>query len=155
VYTLDFFSTIYFWYLFFMIGYWFVFYKMQERVFLFVPTHETYWTNFEQYDWLFAWAAGSKLVTVLFKVYFDQTSFDVYLIDWERPKPQQNEIPVMENQKQVARRSVDKLDVNAWRSLFLINELNELQNYRIISSNVTLFLYGLFMEGIGLRYWTN
>ena len=34
MYTLDFFSTIYFWYLFFMIGYWFVFYKMQERVFL-------------------------------------------------------------------------------------------------------------------------
>ena len=71
VYVLDFFSTLYFWYLFFMIGYWFVFYKLQERVFLFVPTNETYWTNFEQYDWLFAWVAGSKLVSILFKVYFD------------------------------------------------------------------------------------
>lgn len=109
-----------------MIGYWFVFFKMQERVFLFVPTHETYWTNFEQYDWLFAWVAGSKLVTVLFKVYFDQTSFDVYLIDWERPKPVTSEVIVAGGSKQKERRSRDKLDVNAWRSLFLVNELNEL-----------------------------
>ncbi len=138
-----------------MIGYWFVFFKMQERVFLFVPTHETYWTNFEQYDWLFAWTAGSKLVTVLFKVYFDQTSFDVYLIDWERPKPVTSEVIVAGGSKQKERRSRDKLDVNAWRSLFLVNELNELQNYKIISSNVTLFVYGLLMEGVGLRYWTD
>ena len=51
--------------------------------------------------------------------------------------------------------SASKMDVNAWRSLFLVNELNELQGYRIINSNITLFLYGLFMEGFGLRYWTN
>ena len=44
---LDFFSTIYFWYLFFMIGYWFVFFKLQERVYCFLPTHKTYWENFE------------------------------------------------------------------------------------------------------------
>ena len=44
---LDFFSTLYFWYLFFMIGYWFVFFKLQERVFCFIPTHKTYWENFE------------------------------------------------------------------------------------------------------------
>ena len=46
VFLLDFFSTIYFWYLFFMIGYWFVFYKLQERVYCFVPTQKEYWTNF-------------------------------------------------------------------------------------------------------------
>lgn len=44
---IDFFSTIYFWYLFFMIGYWFVFFKLQERVYTFMPTHETYYDNFE------------------------------------------------------------------------------------------------------------
>ncbi len=88
---------------------------------------------------------GSKFVTVLFKVYFDQTSFDVYLIDWERPKPVSSEVPVVGGLKQKERRSRDKLDVNAWRSLFLVNELNELQNYKIISSNMTLFVYGLLM----------
>jgi len=105
VFILDFFSTFYFWYLFFMIGYWWVFFKLQERVYTFVPTHETYWTNFEQYDWLFAWVTGSKLVYVIFKVFFDQGSFDVYLIDWERPRPQSNEVPVIQNRKMVARRN--------------------------------------------------
>jgi len=47
------------------------------------------------------------------------------------------------------------MDVNAWRSLFLINELNELGSYRLISSNLTFFIYALVMEGLGVRYWTN
>ena len=98
-----------------MIGYWFVFFKLQERVYCFLPTHKTYWENFEQYDWLFGWVTGSKLCYVMYKIYFDQCSFDVYLIDWERPKPQTNEIPIFENDKQVSRRREDKLDVNAWR----------------------------------------
>jgi meckelin len=55
----------------------------------------------------------------------------------------------------VQRRIEDKLDVNAWRSLFLVNELNEIQSYKIINTNLTLFLYGLVMEGFGIRYWTN
>ena len=71
VFILDFFSTIYFWYLFFMIGYWWVFFKLQERVYTFVPTHATYWENFEQYDWLFGWVTGSKIAFVMFKVFFD------------------------------------------------------------------------------------
>lgn len=96
---LDFFSTMYFWYIFFMTGYWFVFFKLQERVYCFMPTHKTYWENFEQYDWLFGWVTGAKLVFVIFKVYFDQSSFDVYLIDWERPKPQQNQVPIFEGDK--------------------------------------------------------
>lgn len=45
--------------------------------------------------------------------------------------------------------------MNAWRSLFLVNELNELQNYKIINTNLSLFLYALFMQGFGLRYWAN
>lgn len=53
-----------------------------------MPTHETYYDNFEQYDWLFGWVMGMKLVYMILKVYFDQSNFDVYLIDWERPKPQ-------------------------------------------------------------------
>jgi len=63
-------------------------------------------------------------------------------------------LPVSEGQDQ-KQRALSKVDVNAWRSLFLVNELNELGSYRIISSNITLFLYALFMEGLGLRYWTN
>ena len=28
-----------------------------------------------------------------------------------------------------------------------------MQTYRLISSEVTLLMYGLFMEGFGLKYW--
>ena len=66
VFTLDFFSTIYFWYIFFMIGYWWVFFKLQERVYTFVPTPATYWENLVAYDWLFGWVTGSKLLYVFF-----------------------------------------------------------------------------------------
>ena len=55
----------------------------------------------------------------------------------------------------IGRGARSKMDVNAWRSLFLINELNEIGRYRLISSNFTLFIYALLMEGIGMRYWTN
>lgn len=37
----------------------------------------------------------------------------------------------------------------------MINELNELQTYRIISCEVTLIIYALIMEGIGLTNWVN
>ena len=45
-------------------------------------------------------------------------------------------------------------DVNGWRAIFLVNELAELQTYRLIRTDFTLFVYILLMEGVGLRYWT-
>lgn len=48
-----------------------------------------------------------------------------------------------------------KFDVNAWRSLFLLNELNELQCVKLISTNFTLLAYATLMEGFGLKYWTS
>lgn len=45
--------------------------------------------------------------------------------------------------------------MNAWRSLFLLNELNELQCTKIISTNFTLIAYAVLMEGFGFRYWTS
>lgn len=47
------------------------------------------------------------------------------------------------------------MDNNAWRQLFLMNELNELQTYRIISCELTLLVYALIMEGIGVTNWVN
>ena len=36
-----------------------------------------------------------------------------------------------------------------------MNELNELQTFRIISCELTLIIYALIMEGIGLTNWVN
>jgi len=88
---------------------------------------------------------------------------DVFLIDWERPKTQQH---TFINKKKKTFDSANPvgdeldssdfkqtMDVNAWRSLFLVNELNELQGYRLISMEFTLFAYAILMEGFGLKYW--
>jgi len=39
--------------------------------------------------------------------------------------------------------------VNAWRRLFLLNELSELQSYKLISTELNLILFALIMEGFG------
>jgi Meckelin (Transmembrane protein 67) len=37
----------------------------------------------------------------------------------------------------------------------LVNELNELQTYKIISIEFTLLTYAFFMDGIGFRYFSS
>ena len=74
---------------------------------------------------------------------------DIFLIDWERPKFQEQRFQAQDEEK-----NRSKYDVNAWRSLFLINELNELQTYKLITQEFTLILFALIMEGFGLKYWT-
>ena len=43
-------------------------------------------------------------------------------------------------------------EFNAWRHLFLVNELNELQTAKLISTESNFLIYGLLMEGFGLKY---
>lgn len=39
---LDLFSYLFFWYIFAMTGYWFVFFKLQERVYCFLPAPDSW-----------------------------------------------------------------------------------------------------------------
>lgn len=86
--ALDIFSTLFFWYLFAATGYWFVFFKLQERVYCFLPPidYNSFKVNYEPYDILFGLVCSSKLVFVTFKILFEQSAYDIFLIDWERPK---------------------------------------------------------------------
>lgn len=86
---------------------------------------------------MFAIVVSFKLVTIFYKIIFEQTSFDIFLVDWEKPKP---------------RKGTQEVGVNAWRALFLLNELNELQCEKLISIEFTLLAYAFFMEGIGWRW---
>mgnify|MGYP001005826267 CR=1 FL=1 len=148
--TLDLFSTIYFWYLFAMTGYWFVFFKLQERVYCFMPGLDTHTLNYKPFDFLFGAVAICKLLYVFFKIIFEQCSYDIYLIDWETPRANKAQVPSMDGKSESEKTTTD---VNAWRSLFLLNELNELQTYRIISGELTLIIYAVLMEGFGFKHW--
>jgi hypothetical protein len=81
---------------------------------------------------------GAKILSIIYKIAFEQSNFDVFLIDWERPK--------------LAYSNGSRVGANAWRSLFLANELNELQVNKLISIEFTLILYVFIMEGFG---WKN
>lgn len=95
---------------------------------------------------------SSKLVYVIFKIFFEQTTYDIFLIDWERPKFR--EIKTGDSEKG-GQESWTEFSVNAWRQLFLLNELNELQSYKLINTDATLILYAVLMEGFGMTYWTS
>ena len=153
--ALDIFSTLMFWYLFAATGYWFVFFKLQERVYCFLPDLDSFKVNYEPYDILFGLVCSSKLVFVTFKIMFEQSSFDIFLIDWERPKFQEHTLSEDRDEQTGVGLSRSKFDVNAWRSLFLLNELNELQSTKLISTNFTLIAYAVLMEGFGFKYWTS
>ena len=154
--ALDLVSKALFCYLLGLTGYIFIFFKMQERVHTFLPGGEEQRELEVQFEWCFWFMVGAKLAYMLAKIYFEQCSFDIVLIDWERPKVHQHTFMRQEGGQNAPMNPLmepeSKVDVNAWRSLFLLNEFNEMQTYRLISSELTLILYGLFMEGFGWKY---
>jgi len=44
--TIDMYSTIAFWFIFAATGYWFIFFKLQERVYCFLPELNSYKQNY-------------------------------------------------------------------------------------------------------------
>ena len=106
-----------------------------------LPAINTYDVNYKPYDFVFGSVLGAKLLTMIYKICIEQSSFDIFLIDWERPKLRYEHM------------GQEKLGVNAWRGLFLMNELNELQLYKMISIEFTLIIYALVMEGVGVKYF--
>jgi meckelin len=80
------FGSLIFWFLVILTGYWFIFFKLQERVFLLLPEVDHYSPIYYSFDVVFGLVCTTKLLSVLYKIYFDQCSFDIFLIDWEKPK---------------------------------------------------------------------
>jgi meckelin len=130
--VLDVFSQLSFWFLVIMSGYWFIFFKLEENVYVLLPSLTNYTTNnYIAFNVIFGILFGFKFLLMIYKIIFEQCSFDIFLIDWEKPK---------EN------------GINAWRQLLLLNEFNELQTEQLISMEFTLICYAFFMEGVGWRY---
>lgn len=84
--ALDLFSTFFFWYLFGMCGYIFVFYKLQERVFCMLPPIDSYLENYSQYEGMLIAVTVCKFLSMFYKIVFEQSALDIFLIDWESPR---------------------------------------------------------------------
>lgn len=70
-----------------------------------------------------------------------QTSIQIFLIDWEKPK-------VMAT---LDTPTTTPTSVSIWRTYFVANEWNEIQTLRKINSFLVLVITVLFLEVIGLK----
>lgn len=124
------FSTLLFWLLFGSSLYWLVFINGQTTVYLVVPTA----TQDVLFETLIITAMTLKLFEVLVLIH-RQTSVDVFLIDWERPKGR------LANAAETSTEDT----VSIWRTYFVANEWNEIQMERKVKP-VFLLLSVLFFQ---------
>jgi len=118
---LSLYSTIFFWYLVAMTGAWFLFFKLQERVYCFMPALDRK-DVYKYYDDMLISLIVLKIFSVMVKI-FEQSTFRTFLVDWE-PTRWYHESSAAAGGGGPTRA---KQAVSPWRRLFIANELNELQ----------------------------
>ena len=111
-------------------GYWFIFYKLENRAYVLLPLG--YWRPiYRNFDILFGLLASAKLIVIFLKM-ASQTSYDVFFIDWEKPKKDPKNPKANDN-------------INVWRTIITANEMNELQNTPLVTIEFTYLVYIFFM----------
>lgn len=124
-----------FWIMFIFTGYWFVFFKLQSKAYVLMPSlRDQYKENYQKFDNVFYAAFAFCLLSIILLIK-KQTSIDVFFIDWEEKKE-----------------FIDRTDMgrgrNIWRVLFMANEFNELSVVRVVNIEFTLIAMGFFMAGL-------
>ena len=75
-----------FWIVFFTSGYWFVTYKLQGNAYLLLPSVDNWGKTYQIFDAIFGVVLALRLLAIIY-VILEQTSVDIFLIDWEaQPK---------------------------------------------------------------------
>lgn len=102
-----------------------------------------------------------KLIDVIHLI-FTQSSYDIFFIDWERPKAhprlmdedESEAEPILrsgvvargQKDKQVHQDIRDYNKISCWRTLFVANEWNELQTFRKINPTIQLIGVLFFLK---------
>ena len=139
--------------LFFWSGWWFTFYKMAAAVRLLLPSIEYDSSEYTRFYVLFYITLTMKTIAIVLRI-IEQSGADVFIMDWETLAGAGNA------RKEKKRGSVDDEDVYgvdsgpiAWRSIFVANELNELQTeMRKIPPATTLIWFAAFYIGLGWQW---
>lgn len=74
-----------FWVAFFINGYFFIMYKMQDNAYLLLPSTEAEDSFYVTFTIIFLITVSFKTVAVLYRI-VEQSTADVILMDWEKPR---------------------------------------------------------------------
>lgn len=116
--------------------YFFVFFKLQNRVSILLPAQVDIWSFGNPYNIFVSMLhilAFFQLTWVVFLI-VRQCYADIFFIDWEQPRPKSTRA------------------VSVWRRILAVNEWNEMLTMRRTNINFTLFWIAFFLIGLGLDY---
>ena len=120
----KYYGIIIFFYSWALTGYWYIFYKLQYRPFVFLPSlYASYWDY--NYKFFFVWGLAANMYGfyIMYRIY-NQVNCDVFFIDWEHEKD------ILEN---VMGKTTKKSYKSPWRTIHIANQYNLLQKSRTIS----------------------
>ena len=126
---------------FFTSLYWFIFYKQQNYLHSILPTEDQESLIKNYVISIFA----LKIVDIL-HLLASQMSIDIFLVDWEQPKPGQ-----VAPKGQSVVTSTKEMAVSVWRTYLVANEWNEIQTYRKISHSLQIVLVIFVLKVCGVE----
>ena len=130
IFTLfRFFGIFMFWFTLIISAYWYFFYKLQSRIYLFIPPLRLYSKYYEKFDIIFGLGCSTYILYMIYRIY-RQVSFSIFFIDWEQEKEIFKNANTSDD---IAVASKYRRYRGAWRMLHVANQFNALQSKRVIS----------------------
>ena len=130
----KYYGIIIFFYSWGLSAFWYIFYKLQYRPYVFLPSlYAAYEEYYRKFDIVWGLACGMYGLYMMFRIY-EQVNCDIFFIDWEHDKN------ILEN---VMGKTNNKAYKSPWRSIHIVNQYNILQKSRTIS--ITFCLCWLIM----------
>ena len=119
-------GVFYFWFTFGISAYWYIFYKLQFRVYYLMPPLDDENGDYKLFKIIFYIGFCCHILYMLIRIY-KQVSFDIFFIDWETEKNM-----AMNDVKSSLDNPVQyKKYRSAWRMIHVVNQFNELQKKRV------------------------
>lgn len=152
-------SAMMFWFLFAVAASWYFFFKLETAPYLLLPIDEG--TNHLPFAIIFGLVTALKIILISIKV-FQQARTKFYVLDREKNMNRvldiiRGNIPRATSYEDsdkdiIDKYSFEKEEPKAWRSVFVMNELNELCMTKVIHVEVVLVWTAFLMYGQGWQY---
>lgn len=141
----KYYGIIFFFYSWGLSAFWYIFYKLQYRPFVFLPSFfDAYVNNYQKFDIVWGLACKWYGLYMMFRIY-KQVNCNVFFIDWEHEKD------ILEN---VMGKTSNKAYKSPWRSIHIVNQYNLLQKSRTISIPLCFCVLIMIYYSKNYRYLT-